>query len=215
MGHCAELSPAHARSDRLSVPNESSRAFAENSCSQGGEHEDVPDCSIIGIFCNEVRFALIGNSGLPCDPAAWAGAQDLANQIVGVWKLTDSYQKELESGATARPGGEKPTGSAIFTRGGYYTWAFINDGRKAPALPMTDADRAMLFSTMSFGAGTYKVEGSALVMRYELSWNQIWTGGERKAEMQITGKTLNWTSAPFRNRDDKQVVGIITMERVE
>ena len=142
-------------------------------------------------------------------------AQDLASQLVGVWKYTGFVQKEAATGATVKPRGEKPTGSAIFTRGGYFTWIIIDDGRKSPPSPMADADRVALFNSMGFGSGTYTVDGTIVSLRYDSSWNQSWTGTERKQEMKVTGKTLTWTTPTFKLGDGKEVVFIFTSERVE
>ena len=112
--------------------------------------------------------------------------------------------------------GERPGGVALFTRGGHFTWGFVDDGRKAPAGPIpSDVERVALYNTSAFGSGTYRVEGSTVSLRYDSSWNQSWTGTERKAQMQVSGKTLTWTSPPFKALDGKDVISISTLERVE
>jgi len=145
-----------------------------------------------------------------------AAAQDLATQLTGVWKLTSLVVKQLDAGATTPLFGERPGGVALFTRGGHFTWGFVDDGRKAPAGPIpSDVERVALYNTSAFGSGTYRVEGSTVSLRYDSSWNQSWTGTERKAQMQVSGKTLTWTSPPFKTLDGKDVISISTLERVE
>ena len=80
---------------------------------------------------------------------------------------------------------------------------------------MTDADRAALFNTLAFGTGTYKVEGDKVALRYDGSWNQAWIGTERVQTLQISGKVLTWTSAPFKMADGREAVAIFTYERDE
>jgi hypothetical protein len=101
-----------------------------------------------------------------------AAAQDLAVQLVGVWKGKGFVEKVLATGETTKPRGESPTGTATFSRGGHFTWIFINEGRRSPATPVTDADRVALFNSLAFGTGTYKVEADKVALRYDGSWNQ-------------------------------------------
>lgn len=148
--------------------------------------------------------------------SANAVAQDLASQIVGVWKGKGLVQKAVAGGEIlGRPMGDNPTGTAIFSRGGHFTWVFVAEGRKAPGNPMTDADRVALYGTLSFGTGTYRVDGDKVSLRYDGSWNQAWTGTERVQTLQIAGKVLTWTSAPFKRPDGREAVAIFTYERVE
>jgi hypothetical protein len=145
-----------------------------------------------------------------------ATAQDLTTQLNGVWKLTSLVQREIATGAITNTYGEKPGGYAVFTRGGHFTWGFVQDGRKAPTGPVpSDAERVALYNTLAFGTGSYRVEGNTVSLRYDSSWNQSWTGTERRAEMQVSGKTLTWKSPPFKSLDGKDVIAITTLERRE
>ena len=145
-----------------------------------------------------------------------AAAQDLASQLPGVCKRTSQVLKELATGATSKPYGENPGGPAFFTRGGHFAWSITGDGRQAPAGPLpNEAETIALYNSMAFGTGTYRVEGSSVFLKYDSSWNQAWTGTERKAEMKVTGRTLTWTSPPFKIAGGKDAIAIITMERME
>src|SRR5262245_41237920 len=73
-----------------------------------------------------------------------ASAQDLSSQLVGVWKRTSTVNKVVATGETSKPAGENPTGSLILTRGGYFTWIFIDEGRKVPGEAAADRCRAHL-----------------------------------------------------------------------
>lgn len=143
-----------------------------------------------------------------------AFAQDLASQLVGVWKRTSQVEKELATGTTSN--NPNPDGPLIFTRGGRFAWVILTPGRNAPATPIpTDAERAALWATAFFGTGTYRVEGDKVVLSYDTSWNQLWTGTERRADMKVTGNVLTWTSPPYPTLDGKEVIGIQTFERTE
>ena len=144
-------------------------------------------------------------------------AKDLASQLVGAWKLNSQLRKEVATGATLANFGEKPTGYIIYTRGGLLTFVIAGTDRKAPAGPnLTDAERIELFKTMSFGSGTYKVEGNKVVTRYDTSWHQLWTGRELSSHTEIQGKTLTIATEPFKAAvDGKEVVVTTVWERVE
>src|SRR4029077_10902136 len=146
-----------------------------------------------------------------------APAQDLASQLVGVWNLNSQVRKEIATGATSNSYGEKPVGRFIFTRGGHAAFTIVGTDRKAPASPnLTDAERVELFKTLSFGSGTYKVEGNKVVTRYDTSWHQLWTGKDISAQSDINGKTLTLTTEPFKAAaDGKEVVVVTTWERLE
>jgi hypothetical protein len=163
-----------------------------------------------GILTGTAALAmLIGSLG----PAM---SQDLAAQIVGVWKRVSLVNRDMATGATTTLYGERPGGSAIFTRGGHFFWTIIADGRKAPdAWVLTDANKAALYDSATFGTGTYKVDGATVSLTYDSSSNQIWTRSTRRAEMQVSGKVLTWTSPPIPGPNGTQYVAIATMERVE
>jgi hypothetical protein len=73
-----------------------------------------------------------------------------------------------------------------------------------------------LFKTAVFGSGPYRLEGNQVITRYDTSWHQAWTGTERIATFEITGKTLTLTGGPFKGAlTGLDVVFVSTHERVE
>ncbi len=146
-----------------------------------------------------------------------ASAQDAASQLVGVWKVVDISLKEVESGKIHKPYGEKPTGYFIYTRGGRFSFTFVSENRKKPAgTTLTDAERVELFNTMSFGTGTYKVEGNKVVFQYDSSWHHAWAGVERTIQLPaLSGTRMVNTSAPLKTTTGVDAISIQTLERVE
>ena len=147
-----------------------------------------------------------------------ATAQEQASQIIGVWKATEIIRKEVESGKIEKPYGDKLTAYFIYTRGGVFSWTFVAENRKKPAgAALTDPERIELFNTMSFGTGTYKVEGGKIFYRYDSSWHHAWAGMERVTPFPvITGTKMVNTSAPFKSgASGMEQVIIQTFERVE
>jgi len=144
-------------------------------------------------------------------------AEDLASQIVGVWKTTSVVTKEVASGKTVHPLGERLTGYYTYTKGGHFMFIFVGADRKAPATANpTDAERIDLQKTAVYGSGTYRIEGNKITSRFDTSWHQAWTGTERTGTAEITGKTLTLTTTPFKSSfTGLDVVSITTVERVE
>ena len=145
-----------------------------------------------------------------------AAPQDLASQIVGVWKAVSNSIQEVATGKRDYPFGKKPDGYVVYTKGGRVVSAIFGDNRSKPAGLLTDADRVALFNTLSAVSGTYKVEDTTLSVTYDGSWLQSWTGATHKRKIAIAGNTLTITSEPFRNMETgQQIFFELVLERVE
>jgi hypothetical protein len=148
--------------------------------------------------------------------ASSAKAEDLASSIVGVWKVTSFTSKLADTGETRQPYGAHPGGYLTYTRGGHANLVLIGDGRKAPsAAALTDAERAELFKTLAAWSGTYKVEGSKVIVRVNASWNQSWTGTELVRSAEISGKKMTNTFTTKSGLDGKDILNTVVYERVE
>ena len=147
-----------------------------------------------------------------------AAAQDVASQIVGVWKLTSWTRKEMPSGKVVKSYGERPAGIVVYTKGGHFVSFVAGQDRKAPAKPdPTDAERIELFKTMYGFGGTYKIDGNKLVTHLDTSWNQAWTGTDRPpTTIEIKDKQMTGTSSAFKSViDGQEIVATTIWERVE
>ena len=148
--------------------------------------------------------------------AAPATGADLADELLGVWRLTSVTHKVLETGEVRQPLGERPTGVAIFSYGGSFTWQSV-DGRRGVAALVSQGggihSRALLFETAAFGSGRFRVEGNQVYMRYEQAWNQVWAGAERIQTMRIDEDILTWTSPSLRTYSGVLVASVSTYER--
>jgi hypothetical protein len=144
-----------------------------------------------------------------------AQSQDLASQIVGVWKYVSVNNKEVATGKMAYPLGEKPIGYIVYTKGGRVIFTVVGDKRPQPAGSATDAERVSLFNTLSAGSGTYKIEGNTGMVTYDSSWHQLWTGTTQKRTYAISGNKLTITSAPTKLADGNEVTFEVVLERVE
>ena len=60
-----------------------------------------------------------------------ASANDMAAQLVGVWKLNTSERKFVD-GETIKPLGDKPQGTAVLTKGGTMVFTIHAGDRKGP-----------------------------------------------------------------------------------
>jgi hypothetical protein len=139
---------------------------------------------------------------------------DLADELLGVWRLTSVTHTVLETGEVRQPLGDRPTGVATFSSGGYFTWQSVADRRFVPvAIQGGYTPRALLFETADFGSGRYRVEGDQVILRYEHAWNQVWAGVERIQTMRVDDDILTWTAPPLTTYSGALVVSISRYER--
>jgi len=148
---------------------------------------------------------------------AMAWGQNLASDIVGVWKVVSIETKEVQSGKITRPLGDQLTGTFTFTRGGNFSGMVFRTDRKPPVAPnATDAERVALFNSLVAYNGTYQTEGDKLVMKIESSHIQAWNGTERVLAIQISGRRLTGRSAPLKAASTGlEVVAENVWERLE
>lgn len=146
---------------------------------------------------------------------AWpAGAQDINSPLVGLWKLTGNTTKIVATGAMERQAGEHPIGYQLFTKGGHMMFLQAAENRKPPAGTVaTDAERAALFTSLVAYAGTYKLDGSRVLIHFEA--NAIPGIPDRSYAMEISGDKLLLTADPFLNALGQQIVSIRTFERAQ
>ena len=146
-----------------------------------------------------------------------SSAQDLASQLVGVWKYTGLTTTEVASGKINKPFGDKPNGYYIYTKGGRLLFSIVGGDRAKPAgAAVSDAEAIPLFRTLATGSGTYKVEGSVIISTYDSSWNQLWTGTTQKRKIEIVGNKLTQTSDTLKSdATGLEIVIQTTFERVE
>jgi hypothetical protein len=160
------------------------------------------------------RTCLFAASALALSTPAFAN--DLPSQIIGVWKFVSNYNKEVATGKIFHPYGEKPMGYIIYTKGGRVIFSLVGDNRQKPAgVSASDEERVKLFNTLATGSGTYRVEGNAVVVTYDSSWHQLWTGTTQKRNIAISENRLTITSTPTRNMAGQEIIFENVLEKVE
>jgi Lipocalin-like domain len=145
-----------------------------------------------------------------------ASAEDPAAQIIGVWKLISNSNRELATGKVNYPFGQNPVGYIVYTKGGHVVFSLAASDRAKPAAAnATDAERVALYNTLAAGSGIYKVDGNTLVVTYDTSWLQTWTGTTQKRKIAFSGNKLTVTSEPTKLSDGQEIVFEVVYERVE
>jgi hypothetical protein len=148
---------------------------------------------------------------LQCSPAV---ADDT---IVGAWKAISIETKDLATGRAVQPFGVPPNAMFIFTKGGHFAIVLTARERKPPAGPNpTNAERAELHKSMSAYSGTWRAEGTKLVMTITASHMQSWNGTSRTLTLEFRGNRVTATSAPFKSAiGSGDVVAVNVWERIE
>ena len=98
-----------------------------------------------------------------------ATAQDLHSSLVGLWKVTSVANKLVPTGEIVHPFGEHPSGNQLFTQGGHVMFSMFGERRNVAG--RAEVDRAALFNALVAYTGTYKVDGSKVILHFEASAN--------------------------------------------
>jgi Lipocalin-like domain len=147
--------------------------------------------------------------------AGSATAQDLQSSLVGLWKVTSVANKLVPTGEIVHPFGEHPTGNELFTRGGHVMFSMFGEHRNvAGRANAAEVDRAALFNALVAYTGTYKVDGSKVIVHFEASANPGMS--DRTYAADISDNKLMLPSEPFTSGiTGQRIITIRTFERVE
>ncbi len=142
----------------------------------------------------------------------FATAPSLAQQSpVGTYKLA-SLQREID-GKVVPSTGAPSRGYLIITPKVYVL--LVTDGtRKHGDSP---ADRAALWESLTTHGGTYRVEGTKLVMKPDTHSNESFVGREDVRDWQVKGNRLLLATQPrpFSRDPSKIVIARTEWERIE
>jgi hypothetical protein len=127
-------------------------------------------------------------------PLTWALpalTQDVASQIVGVWKIKSVESLDVESKEVRRPFGDNPQSFFAFSKGG----RFLKGN----------------------SCGNYQVEGSKVMITYDRSTTmQDIAETTLVREVEVKGNVMTLKSTPVVNRmNGKTVVFTLVAERVD
>jgi hypothetical protein len=144
---------------------------------------------------------------------AWsATAQDLHSSLVGLWKVTSVANKLVPTGEIVHPFGEHPSGNQLFTQGGHVMFSMFGEHRNLAG--RAEVDRAALFNALVAYTGTYKVDGSKVIVHFEASANPGMS--DRIYVAELSGNKLMLTSEPFTSGiTGQRIITIRTFERLE
>jgi len=138
-----------------------------------------------------VVMALLSNG------AAWAQADGVKKQIVGVWRLVS----DTNDGKKGTAFGSNPKGELIFTANGHY--ASVNSRSDLPKFASgnrmqgtAEENKAIVQGSIAhFGTYTVTPDGKAFILKVEGGTWPAWVGKEQKREVSIKGDELKYTVA--------------------
>jgi hypothetical protein len=138
--------------------------------------------------------------------------------VLGAWRLTSYVREEVESGAVARPWGERPQGSMLLLPGGQMSLVISAEGRvAAPHGEPGGAEKVeKLFNTMSAYAGRWAVSGDQVTFHVDVAWRPEWVGTDQVRQLKREGSRLTMRSTPMKSATTgKSSVYVLTWERVQ
>jgi Lipocalin-like domain len=117
-----------------------------------------------------------------------------AAELAGTWHLVSWCIEVLESGEQLHQFGDKPPGYIHFTLDGR-VFAVLTASDRKPV--ETEFDQIAAFGSLIAYTGRYRVEGSRLVTKVDVSADPAAVGTELVRFYKLTGNRLEITTAPF------------------
>ena len=93
-------------------------------------------------------------------------------------------------------------------------FVMYDENRKKPSGPPTAADKVALFDSLISYAGSYKVEGSKVVIHIEYDASQL-VQTDRTYVVEVAGNKLTLTAEPFTDAAGRKVISIRSFERLD
>jgi CubicO group peptidase (beta-lactamase class C family) len=158
-----------------------------------------------------VNLLAIVATGIP------AQAQN-PSPIVGTWRVVSFEREIVETNAISKGFGGNAMGLVTFTPDGRMMSMVVDATRKPPAQPTaTDAEAVSLYRTMSAYAGTYRVQGSEIIIHEEISSEQTTAGKDVTRSFKLDGERLTITTQPLVSSflNNQITVTTVMYERVK
>jgi len=111
--------------------------------------------------------------------------------LVGTYNIV-SHEVRYTDGTTMQVMGKAPHGYLVLTPTRYLSF-YTADNRK---FGTSDADKAALLDTLSGWSGTYRIEGSKMIIAVDVSWTEVWTGKDLVRNWELSGNRFTLTSDP-------------------
>jgi hypothetical protein len=140
-----------------------------------------------------------------------------AEELYGTWRLVSWTRQVVETGERSDIFGQAPNGFITYTRDGRMSSIVVAEDRPKPPdlAKLTDPERAMLFKSMVAMAGTFAVEGSRVLHRIDISWNENWTETTQVRNFVIEGTRLTIRTEPAPSAiDGKTAIATLIWEKV-
>ncbi len=131
--------------------------------------------------------------------------------LIGTYKIV-SHEVQL-NGTTTQPLGKAPHGYLVLTPTRYVAFN-TGDNRK---FGTSVAEKAALLDTLVGWSGTYRVEGSKIIIRVDASWTEVWNGKDQVRNWTLSGNRLTLVGAPSPFPRDPSKTAIVRQvwEKVE
>ncbi len=100
-------------------------------------------------------------------------AQEGTHALVGTWKLTGWTVRVVGETDEKQPFGPNPKGRLVLTPEGYWS-VIITGANRHPA--KTAEEKLVLFDSVLAYSGQYTVEGDKIVIRVDMSANEVFSG---------------------------------------
>jgi hypothetical protein len=131
--------------------------------------------------------------------------------LVGTYKIIS--QEVVVEGTPTYPMGKTPRGYLIITptRAVFF---FTGTDRK---FGTSAAEKAALLDTLVAWSGTYRIEGSKIMITGDASWTEVFTGKEQMRNFTVSGNrlTLRGDPEPFPRDPSKTAVVVNVWEKIE
>jgi hypothetical protein len=131
--------------------------------------------------------------------------------LVGTYKII-SHEVQV-NGTTIQTFGKAPRGLLVLTPTRWICF-YTGDNRK---FGTSVADKAALLDTLSGWTGTYRIEGSKIVITVDAYWTEVHTGKNQVRNWTLAGNRLTLTGDPQAYARDPSKTAIVRQvwEKVE
>ena len=131
--------------------------------------------------------------------------------LVGTYKLV-SIKAEIDG--RLRDDRTKPPHGYLIITPKYYAVFYTQQDRK---FGTTDADKAMLWESLTAFTGPYRTEGKKIVISPDVSYNETFNGTHQTRDVEVNGGHLTLSSGPrpYGRDPSKKIVLRQEWERIE